>query len=328
MADIVEFKKNDLVAGIASNLGISSDQFAQFLIREYPGADLIHLLSYLLRCKHYKLDPIAKEIVALRDDYGRYEPYVTYDGWIRIMNDHPEFDGMEFRYSTTQSKEKHATVQCHDWVECVIFRKDRTKPTVVREFFDECYQAAELDSQGNAIIGNWQQYPKRRLRLKATMEGVRASFGITDLRVLVEEMVPTSKPRAFASPPVATAKNLADVVPSPALQPAVSQAISNAEDIAEAEYVPDAEVIEAVNAVILRSKQHNAPLSGISFINERFSGEQLKYALAEMEKAFPTSELDKSEAAETPVKDVPESDADESNAVVTIVRSLPSPVQF
>lgn len=330
MSAYQEFKKSQLVAEVAGCLEITPDHFAQFLVSAYPGAEFIQLLSYLLRCKKYKLDPIAKEIVALRDDFGRYEPYVTYDGWLRIMNNHPQFNGMKIRYAETCSKELHAVAQCHDWMECVIERKDRGKPTIVREYLDECYQAPSLTEAGDPIQGPWQLYPKRRLRQKTTMEGVRAAFGISDLRITLE-MGDQRLVSAGGTPEltvVRSSRNLDGIVPTPAVQPEPQSSVLPLDDT-ETAYAPSSDVVLAVESVIARSKQFNAPQVGMQLATEMFSGSELEFALAKIREAFPSIEPDAPDSGENSIAEEPESDSDQPNESTSVVRaSLPSVSQF
>ena len=56
------------------------------------------------------------------------------DGWSRIINDHPQYDGVEFVYADKMVKMPGANVECPEWIECVIYRKDRSRPTRIKEF--------------------------------------------------------------------------------------------------------------------------------------------------------------------------------------------------
>lgn len=120
-------------------------------------------------CKQYKLNPFLKEIYAYPDKQGGIVPVVGVDGWSNIINSHPQMDGLEYRYSDniiTQGKSK----PCPEWVECIITRKDREKPIIVREYLDECYQEPSFATP-------WQTHTKRFLRHKATIQCGRMAFG-------------------------------------------------------------------------------------------------------------------------------------------------------
>jgi hypothetical protein len=74
--------------------------------------------ALLIVANQYGLNPWTKEIYAFPDK-GGIVPVVGVDGWARIINEHPQFDGMEFSYD----KEEGACT-------CKIYRKDRKHPSV------------------------------------------------------------------------------------------------------------------------------------------------------------------------------------------------------
>ena len=53
------------------------------------------MTALMLVAQQYNLNPWLKEIYAFPDK-GGIVPIVGVDGWARIMNDHPQFDGMDF----------------------------------------------------------------------------------------------------------------------------------------------------------------------------------------------------------------------------------------
>ena len=53
----------------------------------------------------------------------------------------------------------------------MVYRKDRSRPTKVTEYFAECARATEP----------WKQFPRRMLRHKAVKEAVRVAFGISGI---------------------------------------------------------------------------------------------------------------------------------------------------
>lgn len=111
------------------------------------------MVALLVVARQYGLNPFTREIFAFPDK-GGIVPVVGVDGWSRIMNDHPLFDGMEFE-------------QGDDSCTCIIFRKDRSHPTKVTEYMAECKRGA----------APWQSHPKRMLRHKAMIQCARLAFG-------------------------------------------------------------------------------------------------------------------------------------------------------
>jgi phage recombination protein Bet len=112
------------------------------------------LSALLIVAGQYKLNPWTKEIYAFPDK-GGIVPVVGVDGWSRIINSNPQFDGMDFE-------------QDADSCTCIIYRKDRGHPIRVTEWMAECKRAS---------TGPWQSHPYRMLRHKAMIQCARIAFG-------------------------------------------------------------------------------------------------------------------------------------------------------
>lgn len=116
------------------------------------------MTALLIVANQYGLNPWTKEIYAFPDKNNGIVPVVGVDGWSRIINEHPQFDGMEFR-------------QDDESCTCVIYRKDRSHPVSVTEYMSECKRGA----------GPWVSHPKRMLRHKALIQAARLAFGYTGI---------------------------------------------------------------------------------------------------------------------------------------------------
>lgn len=112
------------------------------------------MMSLLAVANQYGLNPWTKEIYAFPDKSNGIVPVVGVDGWARIINSHPQFDGIEFD-------------QTNESCRCSIYRKDRSHPTVVTEYLSECKRGT----------GPWQSHPRRMLRHKALIQCARLAFG-------------------------------------------------------------------------------------------------------------------------------------------------------
>ena len=167
------------------------------------------MAALLIVADQYKLNPFTKEIFAFNDK-GAVVPVVSVDGWSRIINEHPAFNGMEFNYSD-QTITMPGGKPCPEWCEVVIYRKDRDRPTVVREYLDEVYQSPRGNS---GFAGPWQSHTKRFLRHKTLIQGARIAFGFAgiydeDEGAKIAEMrdVTPPKPPAPPAPPSDVAKD-------------------------------------------------------------------------------------------------------------------------
>ena len=115
--------------------------------------------ALLIVANQYGLNPWTKEIYAFPDK-GGIVPVVGVDGWARIINEHPQFDGMEFNYD----KDEGACT-------CKIYRKDRNHPTIVTEYMGECKRNTQP----------WQSHPTRMLRHKSLIQCARMAFGFAGI---------------------------------------------------------------------------------------------------------------------------------------------------
>jgi phage recombination protein Bet len=130
----------------------------------FKGASDHELLALAVVANAYSLNPLLKEIYAFPSKGGGLAPIVSIDGWIRITNDHPQFDGIEFEY---QDGPDGKPISCT----ATIYRKDRTRPARVTEYFSECARGTEP----------WKQFPRRMLRHKALKECSRIAFGFSGI---------------------------------------------------------------------------------------------------------------------------------------------------
>lgn len=120
-------------------------------------------MQFLMVANEYKLNPFTKEIYAF-PARGGVQPIVSIDGWLNIINSHPDFDGMEFSDSLDDNGEIVA-------VTCRMYRKDRSHPTEVTEYMLECKRKTDT----------WERWPARMLRHKATIQAARYAFGFSGI---------------------------------------------------------------------------------------------------------------------------------------------------
>jgi len=143
------------------------------------------MAALLVVADQYGLNPFTKEIFAF-EDKGAIVPVVSVDGWARIINSHPALNGIEFRYSEEKT-EPQGGKPCPEWCEVLIYRKDRDRPVVVREYLDEVYRAPFKakskfkEGETYEVGGPWQSHTKRMLRHKTLIQGSRLAFGFAGI---------------------------------------------------------------------------------------------------------------------------------------------------
>jgi phage recombination protein Bet len=189
-------KRNSLVAKFAERFSIDEAKVMDILKATAfkqrdgnpPSDD--QMMALMVVADQYGLNPFTKEIYAYPDKQNGIVPVVGVDGWSRIMNEHPQLDGIEFNYS--EETLQHKGKLCHVWIEVVITRKDRSKPIVVREYFDEVVRSVNFSTP-------WDSHPKRMHRHKTLIQGGRVAFGFAGIydedeaqRIIEKDVTPES----------------------------------------------------------------------------------------------------------------------------------------
>lgn len=129
----------------------------------FKGAKDEELLALVVVANEYKLNPLLKQIYAFPKKGGGVEPLVGIDGWLSIINQHKQFDGMDTDYEERDGK----LYACR----CTIYRKDRQHPISATEYYSECERKTEP----------WKNQPRRMLRHRAIIQTARIAFGITGI---------------------------------------------------------------------------------------------------------------------------------------------------
>lgn len=118
--------------------------------------------ALIIVANQYDLNPLLKELYAFPAKGGGIVPMVPVDGWIKLVNTHPQMDGVKFEDIHQDGKLFACT--------CRIYRKDRSHPTEVTEYLSECKRNTEP----------WKM-EHRMLRHKAFIQAARVAFGFGGL---------------------------------------------------------------------------------------------------------------------------------------------------
>jgi len=155
-----------ILASLATHYGMVREHFIRTIKATIMGGKTVsdeQLAAFCLVAKEHGLNPFTKEIFAFPAN-GGIIPVVSVDGWLKLINGHPAFDGMEF---VDAVNDKGALVS----VTCKMYRKDRAHPVVVTEYMAECLRGTDV----------WKKWPARMLRHKATIQAARYAFGFAGI---------------------------------------------------------------------------------------------------------------------------------------------------
>ncbi|MFA6608854.1 MAG: RecT family recombinase [Candidatus Paceibacterota bacterium] len=163
------------VQSLATTLNVNPAELQQIIVNTImpAGATAEEVGALMLIANTYKLNPLLKQIAVFKTKNNGLMPMVMIDGWIKIMHDHPKFNGMEQVDSFDGDKSEWS-------VATKIYVKGIEHPISIKEYYDECYvpQKAKENGQQNFDAAPWDKWPKRMLRHKSLIQGIRYALGI------------------------------------------------------------------------------------------------------------------------------------------------------
>ncbi len=154
------------------------------------GATDAQFKMFIEVCKATGLNPFLKEIwfvPSVGVMAGR-------DGYLRVANDHPMFDGMETRVERNDNNVPIKAV-------CTVWRKDRNHPIVCEAFFNEYKKGGNV----------WQTYPSAMIAKVAEVLALKRSFSING--VVTEEEIGEQKAKAEESQAQVADRRIKELTP-------------------------------------------------------------------------------------------------------------------
>lgn len=197
--------KGKLIERLSEKFGIDADKMLATLkataFRQRDANTEVtneQMMALLVVAEQYGLNPFTKELYAYPDKNLGIVPVVSVDGWVRIINEHAQFDGWQFGASEELvTSPEHKTA--HAWMECTLFRKDRQYNSPIREYFEEVYRGPQ-----KGYNGPWQTHTKRMHRHKTMIQAARVTFGFAGIydedeaqRIIEGEATRVGDPKAL-----------------------------------------------------------------------------------------------------------------------------------
>ena len=137
-------------------------------------------LRLLQACKKYGLDPLNKEIYPYFNMDGSMTPTLTIDGWLKLVNSQPDYEGYEQSFSQEMIDIPGTNKKVVAWYEVKIFRKSLPRPIVVREYFDEVFRGVKRTDRNGRDLGYaktpWISCPNRMMRHRTFIQCARYAF--------------------------------------------------------------------------------------------------------------------------------------------------------
>ena len=147
------------ISSAASHLEINELELKAWvdLQIEVPAKTILTLLRMM---QNLHLDPLNEEIGFTQYEDGGWQVFITIEGCSKLLNQHPQFNGLVFSQADTLIE------GVPEWMECSIYRRDRILPITVREHY--------LEVRGENAI--WQKMPRRMLRHRALQQCVKLAI--------------------------------------------------------------------------------------------------------------------------------------------------------
>lgn len=145
------------------------------------GASPAELAMFLEVCRGTGLNPFLKEIWYI----GQTKTIMAArDGYLRVANQHPQFDGME---TTVERDSANLPIKAT----CKVWRKDRSHAITCEAFYNEYKKQSPV----------WNQYPSAMISKVAEVLALKRSFAING--VVTEEEIgyqPVQQAEAISDP--------------------------------------------------------------------------------------------------------------------------------
>lgn len=281
-------ESHSLVQKMANKYGVEANELPTILkataFRQVDGIQISNeqMFALLAVADRYDLNPFVGEIKAYQDVRSSIIPVVGIDGWNRIANSHPQFDGVEFVYSDSFVELEGSDVPCHAWIEVVIHRKDRDHPTRIKEYIDECYRVIKDPVTGETLKLHWQTHPKRNLRHKALVQGYRVALSLVGIydedeaqRILASQRDDVRKP----APVVPLTRTTKPAKHTSLDQPSKDNPVTSPGQTVGSDTGLDKSKFEDfVAKLVERGKANGQWKAALSLCKERLVGNQLAYA--------------------------------------------------
>lgn len=127
----------------------------------FKGCSDAEFVALVIVANEYALNPLLREIYAMPKKGGGIQAIVGYDGWIKIANSHPQFDG----YEAVHYRDARGVVEA---VEGVVYRKDRSHPTKKTIYLKEFKRGTDP----------WNNSPNHMLDVRGFCQTIRLALGV------------------------------------------------------------------------------------------------------------------------------------------------------
>ncbi len=200
-AAIIPAPKLSVLASLGTRYNVEPAKLLETLKNTvFKNSTEAQLMALCIVADQYQLNPFTKQIYAFPDKGGGIVPVIGVDGWMKMMNEHPQFDGVEIEVAEDQTTGKPYSVTA------TIHVKNRKFPTKVTEHLSEC--ARNTDP--------WNKQPRRMLRHRAIIQAIRVAFGFSAMDPEEADALQLAAPANSGKPDFGPAIVTSEPAPTPA----------------------------------------------------------------------------------------------------------------
>ena len=162
-AQAVRPRRMTALESMAERLNVSTGSLQTTLINTaFKNCSEAEFVALVIVSNLYDLNPLLREIYAFPKKGGGIQAIVGYDGWIKIAERHPQYDGIEFEHT----EDDMGKIKM---VEGILHRKDRNHPTKKMVYLDEFKMNTPP----------WNEKPRHMLDVRCFCQTVRLGLGIS-----------------------------------------------------------------------------------------------------------------------------------------------------
>jgi hypothetical protein len=154
--------KMTAMESLAARLDVSPGSLQETLTQTvFKGCTKAEFVALVIVSNTYNLNPLLREIYAFPKKGGGIQAIVGYDGWIKIANNHPQYDGFE----SDHIEDREGNLKA---IEGILYRKDRSHPTKKLVYLKEFKRNTDP----------WNNAPHHMLDVRCFCQTVRLALGI------------------------------------------------------------------------------------------------------------------------------------------------------
>jgi len=193
MVVATEVGQTQMAMDLGERFGMPSEQLARLVKTtlitvpdrkgEPPVSDA-ELAIFLSTCRQYDLNPLQGQVHGWRDNRGKMNVMIAYDGWVDYANRQPGFRSVTYKYGNLVASPDENGRQCWEWIQATVHDSIKGDIPQVPVFLEEWYVPGT--ARGN-WVPPWQDKTKHKLHVITYRLAIREVYGFGAGTVIDED---------------------------------------------------------------------------------------------------------------------------------------------